>query len=181
MFKINNIKLSVKIDLTSLNIVKERLIAENISYKEYPNFIVFKEVFTYTIFKHNQLLGMNHVNITQVPSVEKISYSLEIIKKVTNVKIISCKIDNIIATLKWSKTIDLLKFSHKFLHKPIKYNNQKFPGLFIKYPKGTVLVFYSGKIVVVGCSEITIIKNIFSEVIDFLENEFSREDMSTPQ
>jgi len=42
----------------------------------------------------------------------------------------------------------------------VKYNNQKFPGLFIKYKKGTALVFFSGKVVIVGCKNQTEIKEI---------------------
>jgi TATA-box binding protein (TBP) (component of TFIID and TFIIIB) len=33
----------------------------------------------------------------------------------------------------------------------MKYNNEKFPGLFVKFKEGTAILFHSGKVVLVGC------------------------------
>ena len=61
------------------------------------------------------------------------------------------KVDNIIATLNIQKPIDLVSVCEKKLFESIKYNNEKFPGLFVKFKEGTAILFHSGKIVLVGC------------------------------
>ena len=47
----------------------------------------------------------------------------------------------------------------------IKYNNQKFPGLFITFERGTAIIFHSGKIVIVGCKTTKHIKCIMKNIV----------------
>lgn len=163
-FRINNIKVSVKLNLIPLNIVKDIIKDKNLPLKEYQNFIVFNLRYTYTIFKSKGKNDYNHVNITKIPSIEKIDISMEILKKLFGKDILSHQIDNIIATSKWKNKLNLLDLSQIRYEHPMKYNNQKFPGLFIKYTKGTALVFFSGKVVIVGCKTREEISEIASKL-----------------
>ena len=63
-------------------------------------------------------------------------------------------IDNIIATLNMNRSIDLVLVCERKLFESIKYNNELFAGLFVKFEKGTAIIFHSGKIVLVGCKNI---------------------------
>ena len=96
--------------------------------------------------------------------------SINILNKIFDRKVNSYEIDNIIATSKWNKNLNILKLSQIKYDFPIKYNNQKFPGLFIKYKKGTALVFFSGKVVIVGCKNKTDINEIIILLCEFFTN-----------
>jgi TATA-box binding protein (TBP) (component of TFIID and TFIIIB) len=65
--------------------------------------------------------------------------------------VISKSVDNIIASTSVDKKLDLCLICSSGVFKSIKYNNEKFPGLFIKFENlGTAILFHSGKIVIVG-------------------------------
>ncbi len=63
---------------------------------------------------------------------------------------------NVIATceLQTEESIDLVEISSKT--QGSQYNKRRFPGLVIRKakPKGTILLFKSKKIMIVGCSSI---------------------------
>ncbi len=77
--------------------------------------------------------------------------SIDHLKKYLDFSVKNVSIDNIIATLKLDHPIDLVSVCEKKLFKSMKYNNEKFPGLFVKFEIGTAILFHSGKIVLVGC------------------------------
>ncbi len=49
------------------------------------------------------------------------------------------------------RNLNLSDISKTCNFKNLKYNNEKFPGLFVKFETGTVILFHSGKLVIVGC------------------------------
>jgi TATA-box binding protein (TBP) (component of TFIID and TFIIIB) len=70
------------------------------------------------------------------------------------------KIDNITGSIDLKKEIHIenlinsIRTSKDRNFKSIKitYNNEKFPGVFLKQVRvGTIIIFYSGKVVLVGC------------------------------
>lgn len=153
MYLLRNIKLSVKIETIPLNIVTDILALKDIPYKIYPNFISFTKIYSFTIFKPNITEHNNHLNITKLKIFEHIHEAIEIIEDLLNRGYIKYKVDNIIATTDLHRKLNLaeiLSKSHKF---NIKYNNERFPGLFMKFHCGTAIVFHTGKIVIVGCKE----------------------------
>ena len=145
-FEISNVKVSIKTSPISLNNVLEI----NLPLKSYKNYVVVKSKYTYSIFKTNSHLE-NHINITKIPNLKEVLNSIEHLKKYLNFSVKQIKVDNIIATLNIQKPIDLVSVCEKKLFESIKYNNEKFPGLFVKFKEGTAILFHSGKIVLVGC------------------------------
>ena len=143
---ITNVKVSIKTSPILLN----NVLKLEVPLKNYKNFIVLKDKYTYSIFKTNAN-SENHINITKIPNLNKIQDSIDNLKRFLDFSVKNLKVDNIIATLKLGKSIDLVSVCEKKLFKSMKYNNEKFPGLFVKFEQGTAILFHSGKIVLVGC------------------------------
>lgn len=164
MFQIRNIKISLRVKHQSLDNVIRKLNNHQITPKQYSNFIIFKNIFTYTFFTSGSK-STNHVNITQIPDKVSISHAVDNLKKCINCKVIKCVVDNIIATADLKKTLNLrVILKNNFL--PLKkYNNEVFPGLFVKYSVGTAILFHSGKLVIVGCKRKHQIKWIVNQIL----------------
>lgn len=151
MFRIRNIKISLKVKPIVLNNAIIKLQNKGIIVNTYSNFLTFKaDNYTYVVFKKGHTKH-THINITQIPSIKSIRRAIEIVKKCLECKVINYKTDNIIATSDLRKPICLIDIINKKCFEKIKYNNEIFPGLFIKFSTGTVIIFHSGKIVIVGC------------------------------
>jgi len=65
--------------------------------------------------------------------------------------VIRFQVDNIMATFSFPHSLSLQNLAINQFHNVAKYNCETFPGLFIKYKEGTVILFHSGKVVIVGC------------------------------
>lgn len=153
MYSLRNVKISIKIEGISLNTVSEVCLQKSLDYKKYENFIVVKNKFTFIIFKNNKK-NINHVNITKIPTIDAINESLLYLKECGETIIIrpnTMKIDNLTATTNLNKEINLPEFVRRNSQiYNIKYINEKFPGLFIKFEKGTIILFHTGKVVLIG-------------------------------
>jgi len=150
MIEVRNIKISVVIESISLNNAIDKLVQSNIYYKQFSNFISFKYNYTFVIFKTGSN-NQNHINISRIKCKQDIKKAVKIIKKLFHIHIISIKIDNIVSTSNLNKPINLHEIVKNQLIDCIKYNPEQFPGLFAKFKEGTVIIFHSGKIVIVGC------------------------------
>lgn len=149
-FFITNFKISFKCPLLPLDNVLQIAKENQIDTKEYNNFIVFTNVYQFIIFKAKN--DSNHVNVTKLSSRKKISQAVELFEKIFLCKTFSLSIDNIIAVCQISSYLNLSSISKKNKKNlRIKYNSEKFPGLFIKFKEGTTILFHSGKVVIVGC------------------------------
>ncbi len=154
MYKISNIKLSCKLQEISLHTVENICKTYNINTKQYNNFIVIKTFYTFIIFKKGNKTT-NHLNITKIPNLSEIFFALIYIQNLLETKILTYVIDNITATyqiknVNFDETLNNLKNSTC----NIQYNNDVFPGIFIKLKTGTGILFHSGKIVLIGCKSI---------------------------
>lgn len=163
-YKIANVKVSLKTTPISLDIVFNNLSRNDYNCKKYPNFLVIKTKYTFIIFKTNSN-GENHINITKIPNLSDINEAIEIIKQLTSCFVKSDTIDNIIATTSVNRKLNLHKIVEDKNFARIKYNNEKFPGLFLKFDKATVILFHSGKIVIVGSKSEEIIKCLILKII----------------
>jgi len=164
MYAIANVKVSLKTSPLFLDTVYKSLIKQVIVCKQYNNFLVVKSKFTYIIFKTNKNCE-NHINITKIPSVNNILEAVELIQALTECQVTSQKIDNIIATTKHKAKLCLKDIIEQKKFKTIKYNNEKFPGLFIKFKEGTAILFHSGKIVIVGCKSIETLECLLAIIL----------------
>lgn len=163
MFRVRNIKISVKIKHQPLDNVITKLKRRNITVKSFSNFISFQHKFTYVFFKSGRKLT-NHINITQIAQVSKIKKALSNLRVLLKCNIVSVKIDNIIATTDICQQINLRKLLKDQNFKIKKYNNEIFPGLFAKFKKGTAIIFHSGKVVIVGCKKLHHIPWIIQQI-----------------
>lgn len=153
MFQVVNIKISVKIKPVLLSEVAKVLIKHNIEFKKYCNFLTFLRRFHFIIFK-NGSKEQNHINVTNLRLKSDVKIVRRILEKVFNFDIIEITFDNIVAKSSLFKKIDLAKVAKSEAFSEIKYNPERFPGLFIKFRPGTCIVFHSGKIIIVGCRKV---------------------------
>lgn len=172
--KITNIKVSLNIQYKSLDSVEKDCLRNNLFFKKYNNFIIIKSCFIYTVFKNSKKNFNNHVNITKIKSFEELSLAIDFLKSIDFIVIEeSIKTDNITGSLNINKEIfliDLIDSLNKNNYNEenntiiLKYNNEKFPGLFVKVKNnqknkvGTIIIFHSGKIIFVGCKTIENLK-----------------------
>jgi TATA-box binding protein (TBP) (component of TFIID and TFIIIB) len=155
---ITNIKVSVNTEHQSLDTVEKRIKDLLLTYKRYSNFIVLRDHFVYTIFRSGKSC-LNHVNITKIKHFNQIENAISNLQNLglnINEKLVN--IDNITGSIDLKKEIHIetiIKSLHantKFKDVKVSYNNEKFPGLFLKLNKvGTIIIFHSGKVVFVGC------------------------------
>lgn len=161
-YKITNVKVSLKIEPISLDNVKEC----KKSMKK--NFLVVREKYTYSIYKTSKTSNTNHINITGIPSLNKIEDSINNLHNFLDFKLLSSKIDNIIANFKLKNCIDLISICEKKKFPIIKYNSELFPGAFVKFDKGSAILFHTGSVVVMGCKSEEdlkcLIKNIYAVI-----------------
>jgi len=161
--KLTNIKVSVKCSEKSLDSVNNICESNNFEKKTFSNYIVFKNKFIFTVFKNKIGKNFIHINITKIKTFPEIKESLDFLSKL-GFKIISdtLTVDNITGHISLHHEVVLKNFISTFNSDNfdeeifISYNNEKFPGLFLKVKKnskkiGTIIVFHSGEVVFVGC------------------------------
>ena len=158
---ITNIKVSVNIEHQSLDTVEKRIKDLSLTHKRYNNFIVLRNNFVYTIFRTGKN-NLNHVNITKIKDFNQVEKALNNLQNIgLNINEKSLHIDNITGSIDLKKEVhieSIIKFLHTNIeYKDVKvsYNNEKFPGLFLKLKSvGTIIIFHSGKVVFVGCKKL---------------------------
>jgi len=164
MFLVRNIKISLKVKAIFLDNALEILKRNNIKAKTFCNFVTFKiRGYTYVLFKTGKAQH-THINVTQIASIKLIKKAIKILVKLMNCTVLRYSIDNIIATSDLVRPINLDEVIKNKKFKKIKYNNEIFPGLFIKFSIGTVIIFHTGRIVIVGCKSERDIKWILENV-----------------
>lgn len=163
MAEVKNIKISLKLNGCSLDNAVIRLVKLNIPYKRFANYITFNKQFTFIYFKSKNGIS-NHVNVTKLKILDDIDTSMGILKNLFKARVISTKVDNIIATYNTALPISLMKLIDSKVFNSTKYNPEQFPGLFVKYPEGTVLIFHSGKLVLVGFKTLQSLDLVLKEV-----------------
>ena len=162
--RIANVKVSIKIKAISLYIVQKILTEKLIPSTVYDNYIVIKANYTFIVFKSKNSGSNNHINITKIPDVNSVPFAINEIETILNCEHFDLHVDNITASSNLNQPINLIEVVKKNNFKNIKYNNQKFPGLFLKFEKGTAIIFHSGKIVIVGCNKTSDIKWIVMQI-----------------
>ena len=174
-FKITNIKLTLKTSFICLNTVKKFLQKKKINFKEYQNFLVIKNKYTYVYFKTSDG-EINHLNITNVPEFSKIDFAsnhiLKNILKPLKIKEIYRRVDNISASLNLNNKINLLDIVSYFKKIcQVSYNTEKFPGAFLKFKQGTIIIFHTGKCIFIGCKFIRNLKCLEKHILTYVNTK----------
>jgi TATA-box binding protein (TBP) (component of TFIID and TFIIIB) len=175
MFEVKNIKISLKITKIPLNSVISQFEDENLPYKIKNNYIILRKVFVYILFKPKNS-EISHINITGIPNVESISNSIDILTKIILKSLIitplDYKIDNLTAVYDYKKKIDQFKILNNSINNYlVRFNKEKFPGLFIKVELGTFIIFHTGKVNLVGCQNISHLQVLFEQLESILEHD----------
>lgn len=175
-FKITNIKLSLKTTFILLDTVKRSLKTKQIDFKEYPNYIVIKNIFTYVFFKSGDNSELNHLNITNIKSFERIDKAVdhffEVLLQGLQIFEVYRRVDNISASLNLNLKINLLNVVDFFKNICcVSYNTEKFPGVFLKFDKGTVIIFHTGKCIFIGCKNISGLKCLRENIQMFVNTK----------
>lgn len=162
-YKITNVKVSIKTSAIVLNNVS---VNANTYLKNFVNYIVIKSTYTYIIFKTNSK-GENHINVTKIPALEKIVTAIKHLQELITcceIKIKKIIVDNICATFNVGKKINLIKICQEHKFNIIKYNNETFPGLFVRFKSGSANIFHSGAIVILGGKNIKHIECLIANI-----------------
>jgi TATA-box binding protein (TBP) (component of TFIID and TFIIIB) len=171
MFIIKNIKISLKVSEISLNSVLKEIQNnkdEKISYKVRNNYIIIRNKYVYILFKPKNS-KIQHINITGIPNNEKIYDSIKNLTnniwKSFNFDIIRHKIDNLTAVYDNKNQIDQMKILNRFQQTHvIRFNKEKFPGLFLTVQLGTFIIFHTGKVNLVGCKNADYLNILFKQL-----------------
>lgn len=163
MAEVKNIKISLKVKGCPLDIAIQSLKILGIPYKFFDNYISFTKEHTFIYFKA-KIGGTNHVNVTKLKTRADIKASVIILKELFHIKVLGIKIDNIIATYNLNQPVNLTNIIEDKVFHLTKYNPEQFPGLFVKFPEGTVLIFHSGKLVLVGFKSLKTLILILKQV-----------------
>jgi len=149
--------------------------SHRLAHKIRANYIIVKLKFIFIFFKHKKGT-ISHINVTKIPSLdclEDVPNTLQ--NKIftdETVKIKSVKVDNITAVKDVGRNLRLLKIANNIQHiYNIRYNNERFPGIFVKLPIGTVIIFHTGKIVAVGSKNENNLKELNKELRKILRTK----------
>ena len=180
---VSNVKISCKVRIFNVNDISFN---RDIPIKQYNNFNVIKTKYTYIIFTKSKKNRKFHVNITKIPSLDHISKAIDELKNIINetFSVENLKIENITCLHILNENINLLETFKNFKKRQfvdskdlegkniiiqVRYNPEKFPGIFLKLKNCSVLLFSSGKLVVIGATSEEEAKNGISSILNMLK------------
>lgn len=174
---VSNVKISCKAQLLNTDNISFN---RDIHIKQYNNFNVIKNKYAFIIFTKSKIRQKFHINITKIPSFDHIPKAIEELKNIIEspFSVEEIKIENITCLHILNKEINLIEifrnilsseFSKDIIH--MRYNPEKFPGMFIKLRKCTILLFSSGKMVVIGATNKEEAKNGIFLIVNMVKNK----------
>lgn len=180
---VSNIKLSC-----TINLLDEKTISLNKEVEKsfHGNFTVVRKKYIYTIFKRRENRDDYHVNITKVPSTSQIETSIEELSNIiTNSFIVqSYKIDNMTCSFDAGCHIPLMgvfdDLKKESFVKRIRFNPERFPGMFVTFESNTILLFSSGKMVIIGAKNIHSVEDNVGKILHFLNHYKAAQVTITP-
>lgn len=140
-------------------------LSEN-AHKITNSYIILKSIYTFTIYYKSNL-----VNITGIPNFQAIPLALQQFHMLAATFLdfeCSVAIDNSTANGQFNNKIN---FNVLNKHYPIRYNPSLFPGAFLILPnKKRIILFKSGKYVIVGCKSQDQINDSFIQLQRIIVN-----------
>ena len=187
-YTISNIKISCIIAIKDANLLL--LNSDDKDVKYFGNFIVVRRNnFVYTIFRKKEKLtgeknegkkGSNtvlyHINITKIPSTNQIASSIDSLKNVirNEYRVIAKEINNLTCSYDSKiSSVPLLDLMEKVKQKipsvkRVRFNPERFPGMFISFTNNTLLIVSSVKMVVIGGRSEQVNLQTIDEMVNFL-------------
>lgn len=153
--RVSNVKLSCSIDLLDGSAIT---LNKDVDKKRFSNFTVVRKKYVYIIFKRRKISEGYHVNITKVPSTAQIQASIDELSNIITNKFVvkSYKIENLTCSFDVGFNIPLMdvfdRVEKKSYVKKARFNPERFPGMFVTFESSTVLLFSSGKMVIIGAN-----------------------------
>jgi len=172
-YTITNVKVSVKCPALCLDTVLQNLLDKEVIHKRFLNYLVIQNVYTYVLFKTNRSNETNHVNITKIPRLDQIEHAKEHLCELLNLKVILLHVvDNITVSTKLHRSFlpcDIITlFKDRCI---ITFNQETFPGIFLKFPYGTAIIFHTGRCILIGCKTVSNIVNILNVLKEVTTNQ----------
>ena len=180
--KLSNVKLSCSIKLGEGEVF---CVDDNkVDLKRCSNFIVAKKRFVYTIFKAKANDGKYHVNVTKIPSEQDIGVALRNLKRVIKSKfrILHWRKENVTCSINTNRAIPLFQVFSLLEKQPyvkkLKFVPDRFPAMFVSMQQNTVLMFSTGKMVIIGGKSKNDALNSVTILINFLQRHIYKCDMT---
>lgn len=152
--------------------VIKNLQKNNVSFKERGNIFIIKSFINLCIIENKKcsenivkdiyLKKSIHVNLSGVKSFEAHESIISFIHSTYFDKkwvILKSQIDNTTSTFLFPLSINLKSVKERNLN--VKYNPEKFPGLFLRTNFGTSVIFGNGKVNIIGCKNLEQIKEVW--------------------
>ena len=169
-------KISCKINLSDQAPIT---LNKEVERRYYSNFIVIKSKYVYTVFKKKGKDPLYHVNITKIPSEKDVQLSMDHLCKIISNRfsILNYKIENITCSYDIGFNVPLIRIFDKLkaasFTAKVRFNPERFPGMFVNTGDNTVLLFSSGKMVVIGASKIENVKKSIQSILLFLKSIYT--------
>jgi len=186
MYKISNVKISFTCKFDYFTYYYLKSFAKKIT----NTYIILKDKknrYTYTMYRYNKT-GNKHsrtINITGIKSFDLILHAVRTFQSLA-LDSFSCeqiRIDNSTASGLLSHKLDFVKLAKAINNKYVlKHNLSLFPGAFIRLQNNNknVILFPSGKFILVGCKSRTELAIHFSEFEQVIQLYNEYECMYTP-
>lgn len=175
---INNVKSShiVECEKNWKKYLLEKADSLNFTSSQRGNILIVKKKFNLCIFEKKDRKPCNgtkniHINLSGVENHSKTKIVLNFILSEffsSTAKILNSKIDNITATFSYPGEVDISFL--KSINPDFIYNKERFPGLFIKLPSGTAIIFNSGKINIIGSKSERDVIQTWRVIVKYLLN-----------
>lgn len=183
-WNIRNIKLRIYVDSYNFDSIKKQCLCNQKRKKRHSNFCVYKKVYNYTIFESGC------INITGVKDYTSIESAIDVIcdyLKLEKTKDLLIQdnneryiIDNILYTGSFQIRLPIKRLNSYIYSqnkKKLTYfkgqkNGLHFPGLFVKVgsERGRIILFSSGKFVILGVQCLSQFYLILQEMAVFIEH-----------
>ena len=171
--KLSNVKVSCLIELDKGEVFS--VDEDRVDIKRCSNFIVAKRRFVYTIFKTKKSAERYHVNVTKIPSEKKINVALTDLVGVVKSKfrLLHWRKENITCAINTKRAIPLFEVFSPLEKQPyvrkLKFVPDRFPAMFVSMKQNTVLMFSTGKMVIIGGKTKNDALNSVTILINFLQ------------
>ena len=161
---IYNIKKSVRVQANKILTYKwfeGRAIKRQKRIRYIKNFIIVYDKFCLTCFYMKT--GDIHINITKIKSLKELNEIEEWLYSKylpSNARIIQTKVDNYFAKGDLNRRVDISRINN-YNNVSQYYNRERFPALFLKCCYGSVCIFNSGKVTIIGVRSVCNLKHIW--------------------